>query len=91
MRSEEVGWEDRALPVGPEDLEPDDMKGVYKHPEFEPLPKELHIGKVNLSPEMTDPLKLFKLFFPHHLMETFVRATNEYAKLESWRKYLPRH
>jgi len=46
------------------------------------MPRRIHEEKVNLPEDLTDPIRLFTLFYPHSLVETFVRATNKYAEEE---------
>jgi hypothetical protein len=58
------------------------MKGYYTYPKFFLMPRRIHEGKVNLPKDLTDPIRLFTLFYLHSLVETFVRATNKYAKKE---------
>jgi hypothetical protein len=69
-----------ALPAAPPIPEAVTMEGYYTHPEFSPMPRRIHEGKVNLPENLTDPIRLFTFFYPHSLVETFVRATNKYAE-----------
>jgi hypothetical protein len=58
------------------------MEKYYTHPEFSLMPRRIHEKRMNLPENLTDPIRLFTLFYPHSFMETFVRATNKYAKKE---------
>jgi hypothetical protein len=71
-----------ALPAAPPIPKAVTMKGYYTHPEFSPIPRRIHEGEVNLPGNLTDPIRLFTLFYPRSLMETFVRAINKYAEEE---------
>jgi hypothetical protein len=44
------------------------------------MPRDIHIPKVNLPEDLTDPFDLFKLFYPREQMEAFVRSTIAYAE-----------
>jgi hypothetical protein len=71
-----------ALPAAPPIPKAITMEGYYTHPEFSPMFRRIHERKVNLPEDLTDPIRLFTLFYLYSLVETFVRATNKYAEKE---------
>jgi hypothetical protein len=71
-----------ALPAAPIEPEAESLEGYYTHPEFSPMPRRIHEGKVNLPEDLTDPIRLFTLFYPREHVETLVRSTNKYAEEE---------
>jgi hypothetical protein len=66
----------------PPEPEPINMRGYYKYPKFRPLSRDNCTPTVNLPNILTDPLKLFHLFFSREIIEGFVRVTNTYAEIK---------
>jgi hypothetical protein len=70
----------------------DPLKGIPGQNSYSsgalPAAPPIHERQVNLPEDLTDPIRLFTLFFPREHVETFVRSTNKYAeeKMELERK-----
>jgi hypothetical protein len=80
------------LSIPPNELElldDNDLRKYYKHPKFSPLTRNVHTAKANLPEDLTNPLDLFKLFFPHDQVKVFVKVTNAYVKSMSERRSMP--
>ncbi|MFL5661999.1 MAG: hypothetical protein ACJ8BW_11720 [Ktedonobacteraceae bacterium] len=53
---------------------------LLDNPRFTPLPRNSHAAEVRLPDGMTDPIEIFKQFWPDEHMEGMVECTNEYAR-----------